>query len=82
MYNSKKPCDKISLRHATSKRRTGQRFEQISNFQIERDLNSFKEELIREQKVAYVCEEGAAILKQPEEKLKINILGNDLKYYS
>jgi hypothetical protein len=32
--------------------------------------------------VAYVCEEGAAILKQPEEKLKINILGNDLKYYS
>lgn len=59
----KKPSDKISIRHLNTKNRAATRFEASTNFQIEADINSFKQELKREKKLIYLCEQGKKILQ-------------------
>lgn len=60
---TKKPSDKINIRHVATKRRTQARFEGLTNYQIESDLLSFKHELNKEKQYIYLCEKGQKMLQ-------------------
>ena len=63
-----------------TKSRAAVRFEAATNFQIETDIASFKQELKREKKLIYLCDQGQKMLKTTGLTVKAT-MDTDLIYH-